>query len=377
MFFLNNPRVKIANCWHIYEKKYPYGPNEPRERCIKCGYTRKVKPENKNLDPYLISVSKQSNISTELPLRKTRDYVEHQQLFTNWLTVADNDWRFPATEEPYDSCGLWKTTGCLNSKKHASLGYGDTTFVKHFQYSCYRPVCKICYVKWITREAKKATKRIEKAAKMLGMTPIHMFFSVSPDNYSWSFEDLRKKANLIVKELHIIGAAMIFHPYRYDEGIGYHYSPQFHIVGFGYIKGRIVPTYEKYRWYIGYAGPRISVFETFVYLLSHAGTRPRTETRKRTQTVTWLGKISYSKLKMEKEPKKGICPYCKEKLVEIYYQYDFHPNIPPDKYFEGLVDSDGWYPVRPIPEYEVKQNRFDYDSRRDVNETLKGLAEAN
>jgi len=40
-----------------------------------------------------------------------------------------------------------------------------------------------------------------------------------------------------------------------------------------------------------------------------------------------------------------------------------------------LVDEDGWYPVNTIPESEIKQNRFDYDSRRHVNEILKGLAE--
>lgn len=61
------------------------------------------------------------------------------------------------------------------------------------------------------------------------------------------------------------------------------------------------------------------------------------------------------------------------------YHDGVHPVVPPDQCYEGLVDSDGgWYPVNTIPEDELKKPyHFEYASTRDLNETLKGIAEAN
>ena len=62
------------------------------------------------------------------------------------------------------------------------------------------------------------------------------------------------------------------------------------------------------------------------------------------QTVTWFGKLSYSKMPMEKEEKITKCPACGHKFVEIYHD-GIHPVVPPDKMYEGLVDGGDWYLV--------------------------------
>jgi hypothetical protein len=250
------------------------------------------------------------------------------------------------------------------------LGHANEVWVRKFQRSCYRPLCKKCVTKWIAREANKATKRIEETAKKLHMTPIHLVLSVSQDHYRYSYKKLKKIAYEVLKDLNIAGAAVVFHPYRYRERTReFYYSPQFHVIGFGYIKGRIGIPYRKYGWYTVYLGPRRSVFQTFVYILSHAGIK------KGVHTVTWVGAASYSKLSIEKEPDRTICPLCKCKLEEIYYDYELHPEIPPDEFFEGFVDADGWKPVE--TDSEFKPCNFEYHPIRQVNDILESLVLAN
>jgi len=103
-------------------------------------------------------------------------------------------------------------------------------------------------------------------------------------------------------------------------------------------------------------------------LLSHCGIQ------KGYQAVTWFGSLSYSKLHVEKEPRITKCPLCNGEFEEIYYTEPIHPIILPDKHYEGLVDADGWYPVIRV---EYAEPEYDYASTRDLDELLKGLAEAN
>ena len=122
-----------------------------------------------------------------------------------------------------------------------------------------------------------------------------------------------------------------------------------------------------YGWYVKDKGFRNSVFQTFCYLLSHCGVR------KGSHAVSWIGSLSYSKLKVEKEPKITCCPVCQDKFVEIYYDSSdgIHPIVPPDKNYEGLVEDDGgWYPVKNV-DYSVCS--FEYASTRELNETLHSL----
>ena len=72
---------------------------------------------------------------------------------------------------------------------------------------------------------------------------------------------------------------------------------------------------------------------------------------------------------MEKEPKIIRCPLCEGKFAEIYFAEGI-PVAPPDKPYEGLVDSWGRYPVQTV---EYEEPRYDCAPTRDLSELLKGL----
>jgi len=95
--------------------------------------------------------------------------------------------------------------------------------------------------------------------------------------------------------------------------------------------------FGKYGWFAKNERERESVFQTFCYILSHCGTK------KGYQTVTWFGNLSYSKMPRPDEPKITNCPLCGGDFEEIYYYEVYHPVVPPDKPYEGLVDAEGWF----------------------------------
>ncbi len=269
---------------------------------------------------------------------KVEQYIEEHQFLTNWQNIEHDGWRLPATDEPHYWCGIWKTEGCLNVAGHQKLGKGRRPYVKQFQRSCYRGRCKTCYRKWIARESNKATRRIETYSQISHKKPIHVLLSVPLNQYHSSFEILRKRRNEITKRIGLDGSLVIFHPFRFrNKTREFYYAPHFHIVGFGQIR-RITETFSRYGWFIKYLGVRKSIFQTVSYLMSHCGIK------KGSHTVTWVGTLSYSKLKIEKEPSLTNCPVCGRKFIEIYCE-EFDPVVPPGKMYEGLTDSVDWYQV--------------------------------
>jgi len=270
---------------------------------------------------------------------KVEQYIEEHQFLTNWQNIEHDGWRLPATDEPHYWCGIWKTEGCLNVDEHKKLGKGRRPYVKQFQRSCYRGRCKTCYRKWIARESNKAARRIESYSEISHKKPIHVLLSVPLNQYHLSFETLRKRRNEIAKRIGLDGSLIIFHPFRFrNKTREFYYAPHFHIVGFGQIR-RITEAFSRYGWFIKYLGVRKSVFQTVSYLMSHCGIK------KGSHTVTWVGTLSYSKLKIEKEPSLTNCPVCGRKFVEIYHD-GIDPVVPPGKMYEGLVDSTDWYEVK-------------------------------
>jgi len=112
------------------------------------------------------------------------------------------------------------------------------------------------------------------------------------------------------------------------------------------------------------------VFQTFCYLLSHCGIK------KKVHTVSWFGKLSYSKLKVPKEPRITCCPICGGEFMPIYYD-GIHPVVPPDTYYEGLVDDDGgWFLVETMDITE-DSHTYRYSPIESVDFILKSLAESN
>jgi hypothetical protein len=318
--------------------------------------------KNHSLFEYLDPASKQSN------LQKVRNFVDEKKFLTNWETIEHDGWKLIATQEQHDWCGMWQTLGCLNHEKHFQLGKGRRVYIKQYQRSCYRSSCKECYPKWIARQANVGTQRIEKFKELSKRQSIHLLLSVHQSDYGLSYKELKKKVKQILDIIEFDGGAVVFHPFRFSKtSKRWFYSPHFHIVGFGW-RRFILRGYGKFGWFVKDLGIRESVFQTFCYLLSHCGIR------KGTHTVSWMGQLSYSKLKVEKEHKITECPICGADFLPVYYN-GVHPVVPPDKHFEGLVDDDGeWYPIQTV-EYQIP--RYDYAPTRELNDTLQELAVAN
>lgn len=110
--------------------------------------------------------------------KRTRwEILEELHNQTNWYDVEHDGWRLPANEEPHDWCGSWQTKGCLNVEGHVYTEYCGKIYIKTYQRSCYRASCEKCHIKWIAREANKATKRIQKYEEISGKNAKHVIIS--------------------------------------------------------------------------------------------------------------------------------------------------------------------------------------------------------
>ena len=276
--------------------------------------------------------------------------LDDYHLLTNWQTTEHNSWRLPATKEPHYWCGMWNTKGCLHTKDHST--HDNKIYVKRYQRSCFRSSCKVCWEKWIGRASNVATRKIEKFSKREKRQPIHIVLSISDWDYELDYKKMKQKARKILKEIKVVGGSIMFHPFRFNKRLRcWYYSPHFHVVCFGFLpKGSLAETYHQNGWFVKYLGVRKSVFVTFYYILSHCGIRYRT------RAVTWFGDLSYSKLEKEILPENNNCPLCGVKLVEIYYN-GLDPPVPIDGFFEGFVDSAGWYSVETRVENIVKTHQ--------------------
>lgn len=319
--------------------------------------------KNETLIKYFRPASKQS---TQI-LAAVAAFVADHKFMTNWMTMEHDGWKLPCTLDKYDWCGLWVTFGCLKDRLHEMLGKGRRVYIKQYQRSCYRSSCMECYLKWIARQANRATRRIEEYAKLTGQKPIHLMLMVNSSQYDLPYDLLRKRMMEILKIAQWEGGAVIFHPFKFNESSrDWYYAPHFHLVGFGE-KDRIARAFGRYKWYVKIAEERKSVFQTFCYLLSHCGIR------KKHHTVTWIMGLSYSKVPSEKEPKNTCCPACGGEFVPVYYE-GVHPIVTSERHFEGLVDSDGhWKTVETGEWLGNEYYRFDYAPTRTLNEVLKSL----
>lgn len=277
---------------------------------------------------------------------------------TNGKEICYNGWRLPSTQPKKDDCGDWKFKGCLDVKAHKNSEFKGKVFVKTFQKCCFRASCELCVKKWAGRESNKATRRIEKYFKLSGKPPKHIVVSVPNWLHNLDHKTMKKEAYRILKKVGAIGGAMIFHPYRFNKELKiWHYSPHFHILGFGWVDGTD-ELYHKEGWVVKNLGLRKSVFYTFLYQLSHCGIKEKTH------SVVWFGDLSYSKLKMEKEPETDVCPICNAKLRPLYY-CGLLGAPPPETECEIFVNPEGWYvlenkPIllKPITKEELEKKRI-------------------
>ena len=56
-------------------------------------------------------------------MNEVQKFIETRRLTANWDLIEEEEYKFPATEEPHCDCGMWKTRGCLDVDNHRKLGY--------------------------------------------------------------------------------------------------------------------------------------------------------------------------------------------------------------------------------------------------------------
>jgi len=355
-YLVNTTHLKKRFCNHDYKIIFPHGTNKATKVCRKCNKSFPLKLKSQKIIQYFPPAFEQNEINAD----------DKYRFLTNYKSFEHNGFTIPGLKEKHDWCGIWNAKGCVHTEDHNTPEHNGKIFLRQFKKGCFRASCEECWKRWQARQSNRATRRIEKYEKVSGKQPIHIILSIPLHDYSLSLKGMRNKARKILQEVGCVGGAIIFHPVRI-KNLRVYWSPHFHIVGFGILKCKISQAYRKYHWPIIDKGFRKSVFGTFHYNLDHCGIK------KGVQCMVWFGELSYSKLKLEKEPDHSVCPACGRKLVEIYHN-GRDPPVPPDESYDGFVDSEGWCVVKTN---EYSEPTYEYAPTRDLNELLKGLTLAN
>lgn len=265
-------------------------------------------------------------------------------------------------------CGHVRLRGCLNTFEHGkdsghidnfSSG-GGSQFSEGMVYvvvghkHCFRPSCPVCYKAWVTRETERINHRFEHYHTR--QKPIHYIASVPKSEWFESKDKLQKKCNKLALKTHFQGGCSIFHPYREaciicgtpkephlteclncgSHEFNWHFSPHFHMIGFGWIK-ETAGVYKETQWVFVNEGIRDSVKATAWYQLSHCGVYYG---KNRKHSVTWFGSMTYRHLHVSlMERKKEVCKYCGQELVPL--DYNGVDDIP-DKEGGYLLRFEGW-----------------------------------
>lgn len=362
-YLVDTTNLKKKFCTHSDSQlKYEQGTKQPHEVCSRCGRKRKAIVTDQNKIQYTLPASKRSNFKTFL------EHFQEMQESPNWLSIRHDGWDLPGREEPHDWCGSFYTKGCRNVEKHSHIPEAKgKIFIKRRPRFCYRSRCERCQLKWMYRESNKAAKRLEKFEKKSKKKLKHIVVSPPWWEQSRPIKELRKKARSILEELRADGGTIIVHPYKTEKGSKMLYPAlHFHVVGSGWLVGSR-ELYKKNGWIVINLGPVNSAFATVLYQLSHAGIK------KGAHTLTWFGGLSYSELKVEKEPKTDVCPACNSELEEIYY-YGLDKPPPPDVKMEMFVDPEGWKPVKTKLESEsTKLDRYEFVQNRELYYANKGI----
>lgn len=258
--------------------------------------------------------------------------------FGNWQLVGHG-------EKTNEFCGKYfRTKGCLRTDLHAIVTLGGKNFknkvyVKLVHHWCFKSSCPVCYRSgWATRAAGNIEARLKEASKRFGQVE-HVVCSIPPKNYNLSFEALCRKAKEILFARGVVGGCLIWHAFRFKMGMGWYFSPHFHVLGFvlgGYGKCRrcgVSPSVQACGgcggfedrtrklnavdgWIVRVLSKRLTVFGTAWYQLHHSSID---SSKKRFHVARWWGVCSYRKLKLTPEKRVELCPVCKHELKWIKY----------------------------------------------------------
>jgi len=269
----------------------------------------------------------------EISLKQEHQSISKKRKEIKWIT-----WHLPGTESPKDYCGNWIKKGCFNLDAHPK----KKPYVVQTKMSCFRSGCEKCWLeKWLSREASRATRRIEnfQELKLSGRKkPIHVIVS-PPWKDKFRFDLLKNKCRKMLEMAHVKGGLMIYHPFDFKKSTHrWQTRPHFHIICFGWVADTNKISDEE-GWVIKNKGVRKSVHSTVYYQLSHAGVSSSVH------SLTWFGELSYrskyaEKIKVKDEETHEFCEYCGFMMVLCCYIGVDRP--PPDFEFIGLVDSKDW-----------------------------------
>lgn len=300
---------------------------------------------------------------------------------TFWSQFSFDGFVLPAQGQSKPYCKKWISFGCNNTKQHPKGKH----YAEHQQKTCKTAHCPKCHVSWINQQANRSTGRLMKfinspfrdSKRVLpNSKPCYNFRHIvlSPPQErakKMEYPELKKWLAFACKIANIKTYAVVFHPARFQdrEKVQPYDSPHFHLL----VYGKVTNTTEFYNktrdkdgnsWLIKNKGDMkrdVDIFNCMRYLLSHAGVR------KGTSTVRYLGDISYRKLKVEKEPQKHFCPYCKLPLT-IFFIKDSPKHKKPPINYVGLWERDNFFPYYPnddsnkekgVPFYELKKDTKD------------------
>jgi hypothetical protein len=265
-------------------------------------------------------------------------------------------WDLVGHGEPYHDCGDTLVFGCLNVEEHTQDCLDKDVVGKVFldlrKRACLRAVCPICYEKWAGKEAHKIEYRLSQW-KGSGKA-IHLMISVPKSLWYIPLEDLRSKSYQVARKVGFFGGSCIVHPFREIcklcgshkddltkrcENCGcseflWYFSPHFHLIGFGWIRGdKVKELHNKEGWITKNLGTRDSVFATAHYQLSHCGIKEGKH------TVTWFGRLSYNDKNFKPKPEdveKKTCPLCGGELFQLRWVGEGElPFIEEGEYFDS------------------------------------------
>jgi hypothetical protein len=289
---------------------------------------------------------------------------------TYWSQVSFDGFALPAQGQFKPYCKKWVSWGCDNTKQHPKGKH----YAEHEQKTCKVAHCPKCFESWISRQANRSAKRFSKYTENKQFHFRHIVLSPPPERAAaMSYDDLKKELGYVLKIANIKTAAVVFHPFRFEdrEKIQPKVSPHFHLIVYGKITNT-TEFYNKARWTIVNKGDlrtNVDIFNCVRYMLSHAGVR------KRTHVIRYLGEISYRKLKVEKEPKIHFCPYCELPLT-VFFIKNSPKSVKPPIDHVGLWEKSNFTPYYPndnshdepgVPFYELKKKP---ESESDYKEYL-------
>lgn len=299
-----------------------------------------------------------------LPLRQVKDQLESLTRDEVWgteildWTLPDSrvgDWGLPGHGVAKDSCGTYFMRACLNVDEHP---YGLAVF-KPMVKRCFDPKCPEDWRAWVKREAERISDRIESAMiqkPWLGQ-PIHYIESVPQSLWHLSKDQLTQLAYQIGKKVGFLGGSVMYHPFRETEDGRWYFSPHFHFLGFGWIKGDAVgKEYSESGWICKNLGVRKSVFGTAYYQLTHCGVWYG-EGKK--HSVTWFGELAYNKLSTPKHLDQVHCPVCgspMHKVVWIGAGDEPLPCAGIDGFY--FASGDGWMSSKDLFEFRRVESEF-------------------